>query len=382
MTIATFNGGFYWPEPVGGHRSSQLIAAFGTLSSLTIDASGEKVGHVFIAPKTGNIDRVFAYASSKTSDGTLDVTLETIDPANGNPSGTLVTANASGTFSNNASPQTIDVTLTAAGAVTIGEQYALVISQNAGNCAIQIGSAVPASSLKSYSHRRCYTRHYTGGAWATGNSVSGRFPCLAIRYDDGNYYYIPGVLPISTVALTTFNNTSATRERGLCFTLTFPARVSGFYFNGSASLSDHEVILAASDGTALATFSGDKDKNSSYYTYAAGYSGYFSTPVDLAANTKYYLTLKPTSGSNVSLHEVTMISGASIAAQMGMMNGGTAAYLVTRDSGGTYTEVTTQRPIGTGIICSGFDDGAGGGGVTFVGGVSANIVQQMGVVGY
>lgn len=354
MAFQTFNGGFIWPDPQFGQDFGNSPAT----SELTIDASGEKVGFVFVAPKTGNIDLAAWYVKSKTTNGTLDLTMETVDAATGLPSGTLIATNTSGSFSNTSADQACAVTLTAVAAVTKGTQYAMVISQNAGNCTIQLFNP----NLR-FGSKLTYPLHYTGGAWSATSAAPARTlaPNIGLRYDDGAYYYIPGVMCFSTTALTTFNNTTATRERGLAFTLPFPGRVTGFFLIGSVNLSDYEVILATTDGTARLTFGGDKDLNSRYGNYNGALQGYFSSTYDLAAATKYYLTLKPTSASNVSLREVTIID-ATVPAQMGMLNGGTAAYLVTRDSGGAYTETTSQRPYGMGIVVSGFDDGAGGAG--------------------
>jgi hypothetical protein len=338
-----------------------------TRYEIAIDASGEKVGFVFPAPKTGNIDRVFAYVRTKTTNGTLDVRLETVDPATGKPSGTLVATNTSGTFANTASNQTIDVTLTAVCPVVKGTHYALVINQNAGNCTIMAISGPGNVVSGGMCSRLSTVFQNTGGSWSNRNAAPANAarPNFAVRYDDTNYYYIPGVVSLSTETRTGFNNTSGTRERGLAFTLPFPTRVTGFHLFGILAGGDYNVVLANTDGTALATYAGDKDLGSYYFVgsnYIGSYMGYFSSTVDLAAATKYYLTLVPTSASEVNLGEMTLISGASIPAQMGMWNGGTSAYLVTRASGGAYTEVTTERPYGMGLIVSAFDDGAGGGG--------------------
>jgi hypothetical protein len=223
--------------------------------------------------------------------------------------------------------------------------------------------------------------HNTGtwNALSAAPALNSR-PNVAIRYDDTNYYYTPGLVCASAFAQTAFNNTSATRERGIAFQLPFPARVSGFYVTANNVQSDYSVVLANSGGTALATFSGDKDQSSFYLAgtlYGGFFSGYFASTVDLAANTTYYLTLVPQSATNVSITEATILD-TSVSGQMGMWNGGTAVTLVTRDSGGSYTTTATQRPYGMGLIVSGFDDATGGGssGGVFGGGMSLNFSKS------
>jgi hypothetical protein len=359
MAFQALNGGFYWPDEVPSAHWALL-----SNSELLIDASGEKVAFIFVAPKTGNIDQLSFYIKTKTTNGTLTLTLETIDATNGRPSGTLVGTGATGTFSNTASNQVAVVTFGATlPAVTKGTQYAAVISQAAGSCTVLAVTHSDSTKMAPVS-RLVYTLHNTG-SWSTTSASPALTtrPNLAIRYDDTAYYYTPGIVCVSAFAQSAFNNTSATRERGLAFTLPFPARVSGFFLNANNVQSDYTVVLANAGG-ALATFSGDKDQ-SSFYTAGTNYGGtiqgYFSSTVDLAASTKYYLTLVPQSATNVSLHEATILD-SSVSAQMGMWNGGTAAVLVTRDSGGAYTETATQRPYGMGIIVSAFDDAVSGGG--------------------
>src|SRR5687768_589334 len=109
--------------------------------------------------------------------------------------------------------------------------------------------------------------HFTGGAWSNRNAVpaTDTRPNMAIRYSGGAYHWIPGVVSYSTFSTAAFNNTSATRERGIAFTLPFPVRVTGWYLLGTITDSDYEIVLANTSGTALKTYTGDKDPASYYF---------------------------------------------------------------------------------------------------------------------
>jgi hypothetical protein len=196
MAFQAFNGGFYWPDPISTTNIARLLE-----NELTIDASGEKVAVVFVAPKTGNIDSVSFYVKTKTTNGTLTLTLETVSATNGQPTGTLVDTGATGTFSNTASNQVATVTFGATlPAVTKGTQYAAVISQAAGSCTIL--------SLKNYisarlgpTSRLAYVMHNTGSWNATSAAPAlDNVPNVAIRYDDAAYYFTPGVVCASAIA--------------------------------------------------------------------------------------------------------------------------------------------------------------------------------------
>lgn len=356
MAQQTFNGGMYIPEPVFSGAQTFNPAE----NSTTIDAASEGAAMIFQAPVTGTIDRIAFRVRAHTSAATLDVRLETVDGATGSPSGTLV-GSASGTQLTSAADTTHVVTLGSGGSVTRGTFYAAKVAQPAsspGNCSIQYWD-MGLSALDIGRHRLCYYRDFTGGAWSTTGSGTGkRAPSMAVRYSDGNWYYIPGAFPASAVAKTTF---ASSNQRGTKITLPFPYTVTGFFFLGACSAQDYTVDLYTSDQTLRATFSGDKDVMVGYTgNYGGLHVGYFDATYAVAANTALYLMLTPSGGTNVMLEELTLLDTGTTA-MMGMFNGGTNIITATRN-GGAFTDDATKRPVCMGLIISGAADDAGGGG--------------------
>lgn len=362
MAIQTVNGGLYYPDPYWS--ATDFRPSEGTLA---IDAANEKVAMIFQAPKTGNIDQVSFRVVAHTSAATLVIRLETV-AADGTPSGTLVGTNTSGTQLTTGANTTHTVTLTAAAAVTKGTHYALVVAQpaaSAGNCTIQFWSnGSVGTDRNNQRHRLCYCLQFTA-SWESKTTTTAaiRAPSMAVRYDDTSWYWIPGAFPVSAFNRTTFNSGSTPDERGTRIITPFAARVTGFFFQGSCTAQDYSVVLYDSGGTALLTFSGDKDIFVGYggTNYAGLHVGYFSSTVDLAAGDTVYLLLKPASTTNVLLPDFDILDTGT-AAMMGIFNGGTDLIFAQRTDAGSITTTDTKRPLSMGLIFSGFDDAAGGSG--------------------
>lgn len=360
MAQQTFNGGMYVPDPFWADTFGNRPVE----QSTTIDAASEGVAMIFEAPVTGTIDRIAFRVKNHTSAATLDIRLETVDLATGLPSGTLV-GSASGTQLTSAGNTSYVVTLGSGGSVTRGTFYAAKVAQpssSAGNCSIQYWSS-GAGGTAVARHRLCYYRQFTGGAWdSVGNTTTPRsFPSMAVRYSDGNWYYIPGALPASAAARTAFNSGSNPNQRGTKITLPFPATITGFFFNGDCSQQNYTVKLYTSDQTERASFSGDKDVMVGYAgtNYGGLYVGYFDATYTSSANTALYLMLTPSSTSNVMLQEFDLLDTGTTA-MMGIFNGGTSIIGATRN-GGAFTDVATGRPLCMGLILSGAADDVGGG---------------------
>jgi hypothetical protein len=362
MTIQTFGGGFYWPEP----NTSYYVPINNALASLALDGAGKKAAAVFQAPATGTLEKVYVLIAGYASTGNLDFRLETVDASTGHPTGTLVT----GTTANAAVSITANGVFSATLNVEVvkGTVYALVWARSAGSYSVRCSGA--------FQHRfgvaTAYVRYDSGAGYGTISSVYEKSPNFGIKIE-GAYYPVPGAIATSALANTTFNNTSTTRERGSAFVLPFTARVNGFFAMGTFGSANADFVLANTAGTALATYAFDKDSVTTSYAASTGYphmiQGTFSATVDIAAGTTYYLTAKPTSGTDIALYETDIID-TSDTATMNCLNGGTNLKLVTRDSGGAYTVSTTKRPFSMGLIVSGFDDAAGGGSTVYVGGVT------------
>lgn len=365
MALQSFKGGIWWPAPLYT-SSGATLPATGTSQ---LNVAGEKHAFIFQAPATDSIIEVDYYVSAVGSAGDLDVRIETVSATDGNPTGTLVgtNTNLSATISTTGAKTAV---LTASASLTRGTYYAIVFARTSGD--ITLAAVNNNSAFSTFTTLAAYSRYHNGTSWqGKGLAASWQYWVgVAPKFNSGGYLYIEGCAPVQTLTNVDFNNASANRERGIRFIPRAPIRVEGWYCRANISSGNADVILADSGGTALATYTGDKDYGSGYGSnYAHQVQGLFAASVDLSAGSTYYLTIKPTSATNVRVVDLLLMD-TSEANQMNCMAGGTDVVLVTRDSGGSYTVDTTKRPLSMGLIISAIDDAVGGGG-----GLAANPIR-------
>ena len=368
MALVSLKGGVLWPDALSMSvlGSSFVTSNANMQAGKQINAAGAKFAFVFICPPGGLVVHTVKFqVPVKTTNGNCDVRVETVSATDGNPTGTLAATNTNATAAISATGlQT--VTLTADATLSAGTFYAIVFARSTGDYQIGAFQTSNQSSGINSGQLSPYTRYNSGGGYASRTNADSWAwtPICALLDASSNTQLVPGFAPISAVAKTAFNNTSATRERGASLIPRVPMRVIGWYVVGQLFNGDCDVVLATTDGTARLTFTGDKDWGSAYVTgtsYGVFQRGYFSSTYDLAAGTTYYLTLKPSSATDANLLDVTIIDTSDAGGFAGFA-AGTDCKLVTRDSGGTYTISSTQRPFSLGLIVSHLDDGAGGGG--------------------
>jgi hypothetical protein len=316
-------------------------------TTLVIDAADEKAAFIVQAPKTGNIDRVGFLTRTVTTGATVDVRVETVDGTTGNPTGTLWATNTNKTqaIADTDDNLWFNVDLTAAAAVTIGQTMAIAIanpSVSFGN--MVIASMAPPAGVMPYS--ALYTT-----SWAKQLLA----PVLALRYDDGVYYSVPGCVPWNAVSTTAYHSGSTPDENGNIFRLPFGVRVVGWNGRFAAGTSaDFDIVLYDSDGTtALLTYS--KDATNLGGTSASNLWGMFSGTANLKPNTDYRITLKPTTANSVTLNHYTVHANGLFAAT----KGGANCYWTYQTNGGGFAQTNTQRAQ-LGILYDQIDDGFAG----------------------
>lgn len=372
MTLTSMKGGAWWPEP---SFIISAAAAAGTsrpaMSVRTLDAAGEKQAWIFQAPVTGTLSEIDYYINAVTSSGDLDVRIETVSATDGNPTGTLAgtNTNLSATISTTGAKT---ATLTAGASLTRGTYYAVVFTRTSGNYDLRMVDFTSTTDYRTTT--LSYGRYHNGTSWSAQNAVDSRnfAPCVALKWNDGNYYWVPGSYPIQSLTNVDFNNTSTDRERGIRIIPRVPMRVAGWFANVSLMGVNADVVLANSGGTAIGTYSGDKDYGSSYgagTNYNHMRQGFFAETPSLTAGSTYYLTIKPTSATSTRVTDALVMDTGEIN-QWNMLSGGTDIALVVRNSGGTYSEDTTKRPMNFGLIIDQFGDDASGGG-----GLAANPIR-------
>lgn len=324
---------------VGGSRIQDI--------NTLLDAAGEKAAFIFQAPKTGTVAKVGFRTRTVTTGDTVDVRLETVSTANGDPTGTLLGANSNGAqvIADGDDGTWFLTALTTPVAVTKGDIIAVVIVNGGGGGDLNIGHTTR------WTVNFPYVDDFVGGAWTKDDEAPG----CALEYNDGSYAHSPGVFPVSDISLTVnFNNTSDPDHRGLKFKLPFPFRIIGMWFSGDLD-GNADIKLYDSDGTTvLETISLDSDIR--YGTAGDFTLIWFAGAYSLAKDVFYRVVLEPTSATGVDLDEFDVDAAAIMDSFPGGQN---FHYTEKKDAG--WTDTTTKRPF-MGILLDGLDDGAGAGG--------------------
>jgi hypothetical protein len=133
----------------------------------------------------------------------------------------------------------------------------------------------------------------------------------------------------------------------------FPCQIDGLIvFHGNATFGNMEIVLYEGT-TVLQTVSVDANVIVGRRTCV------YPIPITtLSANTTYYVSMKPTSVTNVAV----VSCDVSDANWWTLHDGGTSWYAATR-AGGAWTEITTRRYLNFGVRMCAFDDAASAGGV-------------------
>jgi hypothetical protein len=348
---------FTWP-------SLQPCGSNWLYTGSTISASGHLVAMVFQVKRAGTLDW-FEWRTQTVSnnpDNGVKTSFMGVDAATGNPDGVVdqyrdnPAALSANTWQVPAGVMTDDGTDGGVKrTVSAGEWLACVI----GNVSFTASDSFNVASMNlgtGFSMGGAYLTTYNGTSWSkqTGNGL-----VIALRYDDGTYDEIRGfnAWPAVSVNSSTFNSGTTPDEKALRFQLPAPMRVIGIAYRGTLT-GDADVVLYDSGGSTLATVTADKDLRNG--SAAIWNTVYFSSAVELAASTTYRAALKPTSGTNVMVQDLS----AGTNARLGTLPTGTACYLSTRTDAGAWTDTNTDLPL-IALIVNGVDDGTGGGGGTY-----------------
>jgi hypothetical protein len=336
MTLQALTGGLIVPA---------LWSRSGTanFTSVLLDAENEAQALICQVPQTGTIDRIAFRTAAVTTGATVTCTIQGVSATTGDPDGTPI---GTGTVAIADADDNVwkECTLGTTASVTRGNLMAVVITVPAGFNGNLAELGTVADWIQGWQFP--YQSAFQGGAWAK----SANAPCVAVRYSDETYPPL-GTLPVSAIAATTFNSGSTPDERGLKFTVPFPARLSGLVVHGTYGGGGTLKVYDSDDTTVLTSLALDPEQFNSTNVGP----GRFLLPAtcSLSKNTAYRATLLPGSGTNNTLVDLTVAS----AALLGALDGGTAFHLCSRTDGGSWTDTTTQRPL-ISLVLDAFDDAA------------------------
>ena len=344
MAMQALKGYLFFPTPW------QLVRATGA-NQVVVDSASEKAACVFRVPKTGTITKVGFRTTTVTTGATVEVRLETVNPADGFPSGTLVGTNTNASLVIAAADDNkwFTVTLTAGASVTAGDLVAIVVVNpptSFGNMAIATGYA---NAVQGASGVFPYPLLFTT-SWFKQSTVPG--VSWYLEYTDGASAPL-GALPASDVVTESFNNASTPDERGNILRFPAPVRLVGVvvYVPLIASASADFVLYDADGTTVLKAVSAVVAQ---IFDNTGPHYALFASPQVLLANTDYRLVVKPTTASNFTI-AVMKFDSTTI---MDSLDGGSAVKYTSRADGGSWTETATQR-VSIAALIDGLDDGAG-----------------------
>jgi len=330
----------------------------------TLDADGEKAAFILQSKAALTLRKIGFYVSTWTQcTNGLTVRVEEVDPATGDPSGTIWDHEG-------ASENYFDIaigavgyyegTLTADAVIPAGTVFAIVIQFKTFATSDSLVLSVGATSGQSSAFP--YTDAYATGAWTKKNQT----PLVYLEDSAAAVVRLPQVWPPHSTSGSSYAvaNDHSPDEYALVFRLPFGVRCSGFW----ASLdidSDVTMTLFSCPNQAdltvqtgestLATLTLDKDVRVG--TGAGGHTWSWPTPVALTANTWYRLSSAPTSTTHIAVY----YRHVNVAAQMAAYAFGVNMYECSRTDAGAWTLTTTRRPL-FGLLVDQIDVAAGGGG--------------------
>lgn len=306
--------------------------------------------------KTGNVRSIGFRFGAITKGGTTELTLSLQDASTtaGPP------AQPDGTQDQTATIGNADITantwrtiqLGTDRAVTVGDEISVVwefSTFNTGDSIVFSHHTIATGGQPA--PQECVLAHFNGTSWA--NLVL--HANIVLVYDDGTAATLLGAHPADALTSVNFNNGSTPDERGNIWTAPMDLEIAGLvcYYTPSA---DADLVLYNSSGTELASVAvlSEQTRTAANRMYAA----MFSAGVAVTGGQSYYLTLRPSTATNVSITAL----GVAAAAHLGGTQYGTAMYSAVRTNAGAWTtDTAVQHPIG--VIVSKFGGGTGGGSV-------------------
>lgn len=317
------------------------IVTSGTVA-LSMDAAGEKICQVFVAPKTGNISELKVRVGYVQTANSLKVSIQGLN-SSGNPDGSiLASGNAYATIATPVQDTTYTLTLNSAAPVTRGSRYCMVFefsSWTNGNN--QIGG----SGQGSYSHidYGIYSPYYFT-SWNKG--LYQLF--FGIKYDDGSVLPGPGILPGLGLS-TAFHSGSTPDEIGNLMVMPVACRAMGIWAFVDLDYETNFKYYGPSGDESITMSAAHRQLTNNFLAH-----NYFQKPKDLQKGDVLRITLQPTGSSGtITLYGIDSIpTGYFDALPMG-----SKCKWTSRTDGGSWSETDLKRAQ-VGLIIEMFDDGA------------------------
>lgn len=343
-------GGVYLP-PIWGHQlGASGVPAYRTTLQMT--ASGHKaamVGRVSVpGGGTKNLTKIHFRFGAVTKGGSTDirVSVQAVNATDAFPDGSVIQSglvgNANITANSAANATLGSVHSTANGALLsiVWDYSTFTAADDIVIASMQAGSATQALGIP-------YSALYTA-SWATTAYAT---PLVVLEFDDGTFGSFAGAHGhLSGINSHAFNNTSNPDEYAIRVTPNAPIRACGLWILADMDGNCDFVMYSGSTAMTGGTISADKDNR---FDGVARYLFLrFGTRLELSAGTDYYLAVKPTSATTVTVYSLDYAAAGHLQADVG-----TEIGYATRDGySGAFSDTDTRRLV-AGLIFDGIDDG-------------------------
>lgn len=325
-------------------------------TAATINALSSHVAVIFQAPRTGNVVKMYMRLGAVTTGATMKMTLETLDSSTPRrPSGTVIN---NGTFDDVVTTGNANSIRTASfsgtlPAVVQGSEYAACYRSGPDGTVPNL----VVSRLAFGASQLPYAQAVING---TPSIPHTSFHCLALEYENGEIYEIPGCILASSVANQGYSSSNNPNEYGNVWTPEADTYVDAFWGHlggGSAAQEPYFEIRDAA-GTLQrsqlvdAAARGSTNRGTTLITLA--------TPYLFPAGVKTYFTVRANTTTAININYMDFISN-------NMLNScflGKNCFGVTRN-GGAFSEINTRKYM-LFPLTGGVDIPSGGGGSNII----------------
>ena len=317
-----------------------------------LNVDGEKVGYAFEVPKTGTLDKVkFLIGNTMTAADDMTVSFQDLD-SSGFPDGTAdqsVTVSAASIVAN--------AMVTTGSLIDGGSAKRSVTKGDRLSIVVEFGPFVDGNfeirnwDLGGHEHAKgaTYGLTHNGTVWSKASVI----PTFVLIYDDASIALIEGSAPMKTRQALSYNSTDSPDEHALKFQVPWPCRSSGFWgsfdIDNAADVKLYEGTTEKATASLISSFRGGTDRQM--------YQGKWDTAFTLTKDTDYFISLLPTTTSDVGI----LSYDADAAGDWAQSSLGTLPFGADRVNAGAWADRTTRRMF-IGIIIDQLDDGVGGGG--------------------
>jgi len=325
-------------------------------TGFALDALDEKGGNISMLSRDTCISAIKWRVGSVSTGGTFTGQIETVNTANGLPSGTLWDVDTTTVTTAAASNAWYTSSLTAGATIPANTPFAFVIIRSGVVGNINFASFGNGDYATEYS--------YVVSSIGASGYTKVRSQASTIMTDCSGAIVTSGLTAPWSGAVETFASNSNPNYRGLYFKLNVPAAFTGWWAWTDPD-GPGRYILYDSDGTSeLASVVAS---SVTVIANTAGITVLKSTvAVVLAKDTYYRAVFAPTSTTNSSFYSFDVNAAADMAA----ISGGTnftwtqsTGTIAAPTSEASWAQTSTKRPY-IGVLLGSFDDGAGGGGGT------------------